>query len=104
MADAAVCVRAACLANGQAPVSGVFREVVPPERIVHTEIFDQDWTGGEVLVTTVFEEQDGRTTVTATVLYSSQEVRDGALKTGMIDGWSRALDRLADMLKVAPPR
>src|SRR5688572_32262001 len=29
---------------------GVYREVVPPERLVHTELFDEDWTGGETLV------------------------------------------------------
>src|SRR5690606_13837593 len=30
-------------------VRGVYREVVPPERIVHTETFDQAWYPGEAL-------------------------------------------------------
>lgn len=84
--------------KGDMGMGGVFREVVPPERIVHTELFDEDWTGGETLVTTTFEEKDGRTTMTATVRYSSKEARDGALKTAMTEGWSRALDRLDELL------
>jgi uncharacterized protein YndB with AHSA1/START domain len=84
--------------KGDMGMSGTFREVKPPERLVHTELFDQDWTGGETLVTTVFEERDGRTTVTTTVRYTSEPARDGAAKTGMIDGWSKALDRLDELL------
>jgi uncharacterized protein YndB with AHSA1/START domain len=90
--------------KGDMGMGGVFREIVPGERIVNTELFDQDWTGGETLVTTVFEERDGRTTVTATVLYSSKEARDGALKTGMLGGWGRALERLDELLAAAPAR
>lgn len=84
--------------RGDMGMGGVYREIVPPEWIVHTELFDQDWTGGETLVTTVFDERDGRTTVSATVLYSSREARDAALKTGMLEGWGRAYDQLADLL------
>src|SRR6478672_7113097 len=58
-------------------MGGVFREVVAPEKLGTSELFDQDWTGGETLVTHVFEEKKGRTTLTMTVLYSSKEARDG---------------------------
>src|SRR5438105_3180989 len=37
--------------KGDMGLSGVFREIVAPERLVHTELFDQDWTGGETLLT-----------------------------------------------------
>ncbi|AXV83311.1 hypothetical protein CJO92_16975 (plasmid) [Ralstonia solanacearum] len=30
---------------------GTYREIVRPERLVRTERFDQDWTGGETLCT-----------------------------------------------------
>ena len=90
--------------KGDMGMGGVFREITPPERIVHTELFDQDWTGGETLVTTIFDERDGRTTVTSTVRYSSKEARDGALKTGMIEGWSQGLDRLDALLAPATAR
>jgi uncharacterized protein YndB with AHSA1/START domain len=65
---------------------GIFREIVRPERIVHTELFDADWTGGETVVTTVLREGSGRTTMTITVLYVSREARDGALQSGMDSG------------------
>jgi uncharacterized protein YndB with AHSA1/START domain len=77
---------------------GTYREIVPPERIVHTELFDEDWTGGETLVTNVLTEQGGKTTLTMTVLYQSREARDGALSTGMEQGVAASYDRLAELL------
>jgi len=88
--------------KGEMGLSGVFREINPPARIVHTEIFDEDWTGGETLVTTVFAALGDRTSVTTTVLYSSPEARDAALKTGMIEGWGQSYDRLARLLESTP--
>lgn len=79
-------------------MGGVYREIVRPERIVTTELFDEDWTGGETLVTTVLVEQRGKTTLTITVRYSSREARDGALKTGMEEGVAASYDRLAELL------
>jgi len=79
-------------------LSGVYREIVPPERIVHAELFDEDWTGGETVVTTIFAEQDGRTTVTITVFYSSREARDGALATPMAEGMEMSYARLDKLL------
>src|SRR5215207_9190188 len=52
---------------------GVWREISPPERTVHVESFD-DYPG-ESLVTAVMTEDGGKTTLTATVAYPSQEVR-----------------------------
>jgi uncharacterized protein YndB with AHSA1/START domain len=79
-------------------VGGAYREIAPPERIVHTELFDEDWTGGETLVTTLFTEQRGKTTVTMTVLYVSSEARDAALGTGMTKGMAQSYDRLDELL------
>ena len=79
-------------------MSGEYREVVRPERLVHTELFDEDWTGGETVVTTILTEQDGRTTVTTTILYASKENRDGALQTGMEQGMAASYDRLEGQL------
>jgi uncharacterized protein YndB with AHSA1/START domain len=50
-------------------------------------------------VTIVFSEQAGKTTLTQTVLYSSREARDAALKTGMEHGAAVSYDRLAELLK-----
>lgn len=79
-------------------MGGVYRGIVPPERMVGTELFDQDWTGGETLVTMVLTEQGGKTTLAETVLYASREARDGALGTGMAKGVAASYDRLAELL------
>lgn len=78
-------------------MSGVFREVAPPERIVRTELFDQDWTGGEALATLVLSERDGKTELAVTVLYASREARDGALKSGMKDGVAASYAKLDEL-------
>jgi uncharacterized protein YndB with AHSA1/START domain len=75
---------------------GVYREIVPPERSVHMESFD-DYPG-ESQVTAVFVEEAGRTTLTATVLYPSQAVRDMVLKSGMEHGAAESYDKLAELL------
>jgi uncharacterized protein YndB with AHSA1/START domain len=85
-------------------MSGVFREVVPPERTVASEKFDEAWYPGEGLVTTALVEQDGRTTLTLTVLYESREARDAVLKTPMEHGVAAGYDRLAELLLTLPMR
>lgn len=79
-------------------MGGVHKEIVPPERLVRTEIFDEDWTGGETLATAVLTEQDGKTMLTTTVLYASKEARDGALASGMEQGVTVSYDRLEKVL------
>jgi uncharacterized protein YndB with AHSA1/START domain len=85
-------------------MGGVHREVVPPERIVCTQLFDEDWTGGEALGTLVLTEQDGKTTLTNTVRYASREARDAVLKTPMESGVAAGYDRLAELLASMPAR
>jgi uncharacterized protein YndB with AHSA1/START domain len=46
----------------------------------------------------VLVERDGKTTLTTTVRYASQAVRDGVLKTGMTQGFAAGLDRMAELL------
>jgi uncharacterized protein YndB with AHSA1/START domain len=75
---------------------GVYREIAAPERSVHMESFD-DYPG-ESQVTTVLVEQDGRTTLTATVLYPSQEIRDIVIQSGMEHGAAESYDKLAELL------
>src|SRR5437762_6946579 len=72
---------------------GVYREIVPPERSVHMESFDD--FPGESQVTAVFVEEGGKTTMTATVLYPSQEIRDAVMKSGMEHGAAECHAKLA---------
>jgi uncharacterized protein YndB with AHSA1/START domain len=76
---------------------GVYREITPPERLVNTESWGADWP--ETLNTLVLTEENGKTTITSTILYPSKEARDAALATGMKDGASMSFDRLAEYLR-----
>jgi uncharacterized protein YndB with AHSA1/START domain len=77
-------------------MSGVYREIERPERLVYTESFD-DYPG-ETLNTGILIEEDGKTTFTATVLYESKEHRDAVLESGMQRGAAETYDRLAEHL------
>ena len=78
-------------------MSGVYREITPPERIVTTESFD-DYPG-ESLNTLTLTEEDGKTRYTVTVLYADKETRDAVLATGMSEGAAETLERLAEHLE-----
>jgi uncharacterized protein YndB with AHSA1/START domain len=75
---------------------GTYCEIDAPYRSVHTETFDN--LPGESEVTTLLVEQHGKTTLTATVVYTSEEVRDAVLKSGMEHGAAESYDRLAELL------
>jgi uncharacterized protein YndB with AHSA1/START domain/DNA-binding transcriptional ArsR family regulator len=78
-------------------ITGVHKEVEPPERLVATESWGDEWP--ESLNTITFSEEDGRTTITVTMLYPSKEARDAALATGMTDGMNQGYDRLEELLR-----
>ena len=82
----------------QMGISGVYREIVAPERIINTEKFDEAWYPGEAVDTLVLVEQAGKTTLTMTMLFESREIRDAALKSGMEKGVAVSFDRLEDLL------
>ncbi len=85
-------------------MGGVYREVVALERIVNTQLFDEDWTGGDVVGTLVLTEQGSKTLLTNTLLYSSREARDGALKTPMEHGMAVGYDRMEALLATPDSR
>jgi len=79
---------------------GEYREIVPNERIVSTEIFEGMPEGlpEEVSVNTAtFTEEDGRTKLTILVQHSTKEFRDGHIESGMEDGLQDALDLLEEV-------
>jgi uncharacterized protein YndB with AHSA1/START domain len=84
--------------GGQMGMGGVYREVVPGERLVATEKFDDPWYEGEAVDTTVFVERGGKTTVTTTVQYASRAVRDAVLKSPMESGVAKGYDTLDELL------
>jgi uncharacterized protein YndB with AHSA1/START domain len=81
---------------------GEFREIVPNERIVSTEIYEGVPEGvTEEQATTVntatFTEEDGRTTLTILVQASSKVSRDAIVESGMEAGLQDALDLLEEV-------
>lgn len=76
---------------------GVYREVVPPERLVYTFRYD-GYPDAEALETVTFEDQEGKTLLTSTLLHKSVENRDGHVASGMESGATESLDRLAELL------
>ena len=71
---------------------GIYREVVPPERFVRTEAWE-DWEAGETLVTTTFEQEGSCTRLTTTVLFPSQQIRDEVLRAGLQHGANESFDQ-----------
>ena len=75
---------------------GEYREIVPNERIVSTEVFEgiPGVPGGEALNTLTFTEVDGRTTLEILVEHTDKETRDMVIETGMEAGMQEAMDHL----------
>lgn len=103
------------------PMTGIFREIVPLERIVKEDdtsghspewhdLVDPDRQGqGQrsiPMVTTVtFADEAGGTRLTVATTFPSTRIRDGFARAGMAQGWGASLDKLAelsDALKDAP--
>jgi len=78
---------------------GVYEHVQPPERVSRTEVFDFGGTPvGEQHATLVLAEQNERTSLTLTLLYSSKEARDAALASGVERGLAAGYDQLDVLL------
>ena len=72
---------------------GEYRELVPNERIVTTEVYE-GMPDAAALNTLTYTEEDGRTTITLLVDHSSKEHRDGHINSGMEAGMQDAMDLL----------
>jgi uncharacterized protein YndB with AHSA1/START domain len=79
---------------------GKYREIVPNERIVSTEVYEgapqSDGPEQGTVNTATFTEADGRTTVTILVEAPSKEIRDAIIESGMEAGMQDALDLLEE--------
>jgi uncharacterized protein YndB with AHSA1/START domain len=84
--------------KGEYGFHGEYREIVRPERLVFTEIYDP-FPDVESIVTSVFAADGSKTRLTVTALYPSLEVRDSVMKTGMANGAAISYDRLEDLVR-----
>jgi uncharacterized protein YndB with AHSA1/START domain len=75
---------------------GEYREIVPNERIVATEVFEGMPSAEEaaVVTTNTFTEKNGRTTLTILAQHPSREIRDMVINSGMEAGMQEQMDRL----------
>ncbi len=85
-------------------MGGTFLELVPHERIVATEKFDDPWYEGEAVDTTTFEERGGKTTMTTIMRLDSKEIRDKVLQSPMESGVAASYDQLAEVLASMPAK
>ena len=79
---------------------GVYREIVPPERLVFTHCWvdERGTPGPETLVTVILAERGGRTEMMFHQgLFASIAARDGHEQ-----GWASCFERLAELLRSAP--
>ena len=79
---------------------GEFRELVPEERIVTTEVFEgaPPTDAGDVLNVVTFSEADGRTTLELLVQCPNQEIRDAIMDSGMEVGMQEQYDVLEQLV------
>ena len=75
---------------------GEYREIVPDERIVSTEVYE-GFPDGESLNTMSLTESDGRTTMSILVQHSCKEHRDGHINSGMEGGMQISMDCLEEV-------
>ncbi len=77
---------------------GEYREIVPNERVVTTEVYEgAPETDGDVVCTYTFSEEAGRTTLTLLVDHPSKEIRDLVIDSGMEGGMQEAFDHLEEV-------
>ncbi|MDV2997077.1 MAG: hypothetical protein N4J56_006782 [Chroococcidiopsis sp. SAG 2025] len=88
------------------PVKGVFREVVPPERIVTSDEFDQgfervieaDLPSGTIVATTIFEDLGDKTRLILRIMHPTAEDRRKHEEMGVVAGWNSSLECLDEYL------
>jgi uncharacterized protein YndB with AHSA1/START domain len=88
------------IAHGDFEVAfhGEYREIVPNERLVTTEVYE-GMPDAEAVDHITFTEENGRTTLTMLVQHRNQEERDGHLNSGMEAGMQESMDRLEQVAK-----
>jgi uncharacterized protein YndB with AHSA1/START domain len=87
-------------ADPVATLHGVFTEVVPQARFVHTEtmVLGSGQTIGSQVETHEFAEKGGVTELRITQVFASKQARDGAIASGMDEGMEACYERLDAVL------
>ncbi|TMD60166.1 MAG: ATPase [Chloroflexi bacterium] len=84
--------------GGEHGFNGVYREIVPPEKIVQT--FEWEGLPGHISVETlILEDLGGRTRITTTSVFDTKEDRDGMMQSGAESGARETWERFAEVLE-----
>lgn len=78
---------------------GEYRELIPNERLVYTEVFEGVPGGDDApaVNTLTFTENEGRTTLTSLTEVTSKDIRDMIIESGMEAGMQDAMDLLEEV-------
>ena len=77
---------------------GEYREIVPNERLVSTEVYE-GMPDAEALDILTLTEENGRTKLSILVEHQTQEHRDGHIESGMEGGMQESMDALEEVAK-----
>jgi len=87
------------------PAIGVFREIVPFEKIISSDDFGEEFKSSTdmdlpkpMLFTTLFEDLGDKTKLTLIYEHASAEDRAKHEKMGVVSGWNSSLDKLAEYM------
>ena len=87
------------------PVGGVIKEIVPYEKIVSTDEFEDDFEAPDgvdlpqgIVMTILFEEEGGKTRLTLRIRHPDMASKQAHLDMGVVGGWNSTLDCLEDYL------
>ena len=86
-------VMVACEAGIEVAFHGEFREIVPDEKLVTTEVYE-GYPDAAALDIVTFTEVDGRTTLEILVQHETKEHRDAHINSGMEGGMQESMDAL----------
>jgi len=83
--------------------SGKYVEVLPPSRLVYTELFEPTASGTKpddvgLTVTVTFDEHEGKTHMVSHSLCPSKDVRDQIIASGMEKGMRQTMDQLEELV------
>jgi uncharacterized protein YndB with AHSA1/START domain len=82
----------------------VYREIVPPEKLVYTSTFADEHANAiegmpEHLTTVIFTEEAGKTQVSARVQFASAAALSVAVDIGILQGMSMTWDYLVEYVQ-----
>lgn len=82
----------------ECPLKGEFFELVYPEKLVYSQIYDvEPYSSSVAMVTTTLKDVGGKTELTSTIVFPDSESYAGAMASGMEVGMGLALDRLGQV-------